>query len=349
MLPKCATLLCRYQYDPLDRLTTCTLSAAPGVQRFYLKSRLVTEVEDQLQRSIFQYQDQLLGQLSGYNGAVVATFLATDQQRSVLNAPGARRQSSSFAYAPYGHRLWEGSLPGLPGFNGEKPEPVTGHYLLGNGYRAFNPVLMRFNSPDSLSPFGEGGMNAYAYCLGDPVNREDRTGHISQSLKPMLRSLHLIKKSKTLPVLTLKYSTFQDGEPYRVVKQTGSSAEQIVPTPLPGGSSVRDVPKSQIRLKKVASKDARYFPTITVGNARSSQIIMIGNVRSSKTITFADADGRFVANIPINDLERRLIKSAISTFASAPYTIGQKSEFLSQLVLRCPCPPGWTFHGLENL
>ncbi|WP_147458691.1 RHS repeat-associated core domain-containing protein, partial [Pseudomonas savastanoi] len=37
--------------------------------------------------------------------------------------------------------------------------------------------LMRFNSPDSLSPFGKGGMNAYAYCAGDPVNRSDPTGH----------------------------------------------------------------------------------------------------------------------------------------------------------------------------
>ncbi|RMV11327.1 hypothetical protein ALP17_02676, partial [Pseudomonas savastanoi] len=48
---------------------------------------------------------------------------------------------------------------------------------MGNGYRAYNPVLMRFNSPDSLSPFGKGGMNAYAYCAGDPVNRSDPTGH----------------------------------------------------------------------------------------------------------------------------------------------------------------------------
>ncbi len=54
---------------------------------------------------------------------------------------------------------------------------MTGYYLLGNGYRAFNPVLMRFNSPDSLSPFGKGGLNAYAYCAGDPVNRVDPTGH----------------------------------------------------------------------------------------------------------------------------------------------------------------------------
>ncbi len=28
-----------------------------------------------------------------------------------------------------------------------------------------------------MSPFGKGGMNAYAYCAGDPVNRSDPTGH----------------------------------------------------------------------------------------------------------------------------------------------------------------------------
>jgi RHS repeat-associated protein len=293
---------------------------------------LVTEVEDQLQRSIFQYQDQLLGQLARYNGAVDAALLATDQQRSVLNALGARRQSSSFAYAPYGHRLLEGSLPGLPGFNGEKPEPVTGHYLLGNGYRAFNPVLMRFNSPDSLSPFGEGGVNAYAYCLGDPVNREDRTGHIPQFLKPMLRSLHLIKKSKAPPVLKLMYSTFQDGEPYEVLEQAGSSAAKFFPTPLPGRSSVRDVPNPQVRLKKVAYKEAR-----------SSGAIL------SQTITVANEDGEFVANIPITRRQSILIKLSRSTFDSDPDAISQSSEFISQMVRRRSSPSGWAFQRLEDL
>ncbi|KOP59696.1 hypothetical protein OX90_10025 [Pseudomonas coronafaciens pv. porri] len=64
----------------------------------------------------------------------------------------------------------------MSGFNGELLDSITGHYLLGNGYRAYNPVLMRFNSPDSLSPFGKGGLNAYAYCGGDPVNRADPDG-----------------------------------------------------------------------------------------------------------------------------------------------------------------------------
>lgn len=69
-------------------------------------------------------------------------------------------------------------LRGHPGFNGELCDPLTGHYLLGNGYRAYNPVLMRFNSPDSLSPFGEGGVNAYGYCQGDPLNQADPSGRL---------------------------------------------------------------------------------------------------------------------------------------------------------------------------
>lgn len=66
---------------------------------------------------------------------------------------------------------------GWSGFNGQRLEPRTGHYLLGSGYRAYNPVLMHFNNPDALSPFARGGLNAYAYCLGDPVNLLDPDGH----------------------------------------------------------------------------------------------------------------------------------------------------------------------------
>ncbi|KPX28444.1 Uncharacterized protein ALO77_03892 [Pseudomonas coronafaciens pv. garcae] len=85
----------------------------------------------------------------------------------------------------------------LPGFNGELLDSITGHYLLGNGYRAYNPVLMRFNSPDSLSPFGKGGLNAYAYCGGDPVNQSDPTGHIVKTrLKLGIRPKRNLVKTK---------------------------------------------------------------------------------------------------------------------------------------------------------
>lgn len=325
MPPKRATLLCRYQYDPLNRLTTCTLSASPGVQRFYLKSRLVTEVEDQQQRSIFQYQDQLLGQLLGYNGAVVATLLATDQQRSVLNALGARRQSSSFAYAPYGHRSLERGLPSLPGFNGEKPDPVTGHYLLGNGYRAFNPVLMRFNSPDNLSPFGKGGINAYVYCSGDPVNREDGTGHIWTFLKRPLRALGIIRKSKAPSVSTPESSIYQAGNPDQDLEQAGSPVERITPTPRPSVASVREVPNQRSQLKIDATKSGIF----------------------SHTITVVDAKGKFVANLSINNRQNLLIKLAISTFDSP--TIMDKSEVIRKQIGHSPRPPGWSYQRYEDL
>ncbi|MVV51070.1 RHS repeat-associated core domain-containing protein [Pseudomonas sp. PB120] len=140
------------------------------------------------------------------------TLLATDQQRtvlSVLNATGPR----ALSYTPYGHRIAQWGLPGRLGFNGEQPDPVTGHYLLGNGYRALNPVLMRFNSPDSWSPFGEGGLNAYAYCVGDPVNRLDPTGHVNW---PSLMQKHFPKAvaaaNKRMPRLENPMGDFQPFE-----------------------------------------------------------------------------------------------------------------------------------------
>jgi len=173
--PDRETLLCRYQYDPLDRLVNSTPFEQP-TQRYYCKTRLATEIQGGVHRSILQHQDQLLAQQQREDGTIAATLLATDQQRSVLNALDGN-QPKPLAYSPYGHRPLANGLLSLLGFNGERPDPVTGHYHLGNGYRQFNPVLMRFNSPDSWSPFGEGGLNAYAYCQGDPANYSDPSGH----------------------------------------------------------------------------------------------------------------------------------------------------------------------------
>ena len=43
------------------------------------------------------------------------------------------------------------------------------------------PAWMRFNAPDSLSPFGAGGANPYAYCKDDPINRIDPNGHFNMA------------------------------------------------------------------------------------------------------------------------------------------------------------------------
>lgn len=67
----------------------------------------------------------------------------------------------------------------ITGFNGQRRDAVNPIYHPGNGYRTFQPALMRFSCPDSLSPFGAGGINSYSYCAGDPINRLDPSGHIS--------------------------------------------------------------------------------------------------------------------------------------------------------------------------
>ncbi|WP_447764936.1 RHS repeat-associated core domain-containing protein [Pseudomonas reinekei] len=173
--------LIRYSYDPLDQLIRHTQSDNLERQRFYCKTRLATEIQGEIGHSIVQHGDFLLAQQQRQQDAHDTTLLATDLQRSVLNTLKGNRQRA-IAYSPYGHRRAESGLTSLLGFNGERPDSVTGHYLLGNGYRAFNPVLMRFNSPDSLSPFGKGGFNSYAYCLGDPINKTDANGRAPTSL-----------------------------------------------------------------------------------------------------------------------------------------------------------------------
>ena len=150
-------LRCSYRYDALDQLINQTQSNSPVHQRFYCKSRLATEIQGATQCSIIQHENLLLAQQQRQDGLFDTTLLATDLQRSVLQTLEANQQRQPLAYSPYGHRPALSGLFSLLGFNGERPDPVTGHYLLGNGYRAFNPVLMRFNSPDSLSPFGKGG------------------------------------------------------------------------------------------------------------------------------------------------------------------------------------------------
>lgn len=97
------------------------------------------------------------------------SLLLVDGQHSVM----ASASHNARAYTPYGAFARTDGL--FTGFTGENRDPVTGCYHLGLGYRTYNPVLMRFHSADSLSPFGEGGINPYTYR--DPVNSRDPSGH----------------------------------------------------------------------------------------------------------------------------------------------------------------------------
>lgn len=76
------------------------------------------------------------------------------------------------SYAPFGTTTDAGRL----GFTGKIREPQGTLYLLGNGYRAYLPNIMKFAAADELSPFGKGGLNAYTYCRNQPVTQHDPAG-----------------------------------------------------------------------------------------------------------------------------------------------------------------------------
>jgi hypothetical protein len=85
------------------------------------------------------------------------------------------------------------------GFNGEPRDLLTGHYLLGNGYRAFNPVLMRFNSRTAGVHSDDGGLNS---CMGIVwVTRliGDPTGH-----SILLKSLMMFTEKRATPLGSLQ-------------------------------------------------------------------------------------------------------------------------------------------------
>ncbi|MFG0867074.1 RHS repeat-associated core domain-containing protein [Pseudomonas sp. FYR_7] len=113
----------------------------------------------------------------------------TSASRRDRSSPVART-----AYTPYGYSAITRSSQ--TGYVGAVQEALRGCYGFGQGYRYLSSVLMRFETPDSLSPFEQGGLNAYAYCAGDPVNRVDPTGHAFQWLKFLKR----FKRRKPTPM-----------------------------------------------------------------------------------------------------------------------------------------------------
>ncbi|MCU1753871.1 RHS repeat-associated core domain-containing protein [Pseudomonas helleri] len=180
------------------------------------------------------------------------------------------------------------------GFNGERRAPVTGHYLLGQGYRAYNPVLMRFNSPDTLSPFNKGGINSYAYCLGDPVNLIDTDGHSAASLIAII--FRNIPAYDQVPRLNIVHHAAANAAP--VVAPLGRARFG-----LQGHHSLALVPADRA-------------PVVTVSTSRAAAAIEapIAMVRAS---TSRSAQGAAAAPAPIASTSRAASAVAAQNTSSA--------------------------------
>lgn len=164
----------RYGYDPLGRLLTEETDGHTSV--LYYRGESLASLTEGDQRTRLLRLDQACVAQHREGTHTETRLLGIDGKQTVLVASGAQREE--YAYTAYGHRQVPATSSVL-GYDGQRTDPATGWYHLGNGARAYNPALMRFTTPDTLSPFGAGGINPYMYCLGDPVNRIDPTGHLS--------------------------------------------------------------------------------------------------------------------------------------------------------------------------
>ncbi|QXI39438.1 RHS repeat domain-containing protein [Pseudomonas xantholysinigenes] len=179
----------RMHWDHQDRLTRVELDSRHCDYRYRPDGHLCDRVlDDVLERTFFsagqathiQQGDTRL-EIAGEDGSLFAlstlaegirrtTLLGCDGQGSVrLEADDDTR---SRRYGAHG----QAQSDSVFGYTGERREALTGWHIPG-GYRPYDPVLMMFLCPDDESPFGRGGINAYAYCGGDPVNRIDPDGH----------------------------------------------------------------------------------------------------------------------------------------------------------------------------
>lgn len=140
---------------------------------FHQATKIITIKQGNQHRTIFRTLGMPLAeqQSNGHN----LSLLAVEGKGTVLRAQQVG-QDETHSYSAYGHDPRLPSMLTLLGFNGEAFFSLQSDYALGNGHRSFSPARMRFSSPDSLSPFGRGGLNAYCYCEGDPVNNIDPSG-----------------------------------------------------------------------------------------------------------------------------------------------------------------------------
>ncbi|MCE5989303.1 RHS repeat-associated core domain-containing protein [Pseudomonas sp. LM20] len=143
-------------------------------KHFYQNQKITTVKTGKRNCSIFRGIQIALAERQS-DSAEYCNLLTVDIKGSVTAVKGIS-SPELHSYSPYGNAATIPSSRSLLGFNGERAER-TGLYLLGS-YRAYSAILMRFLSPDILSPFDKGWINPYAYCAGDPINYTDPTGHM---------------------------------------------------------------------------------------------------------------------------------------------------------------------------
>ncbi|WP_223113802.1 RHS repeat-associated core domain-containing protein [Pseudomonas syringae] len=319
-------LISEYRYDGHDHLVTTRNDGETEVLRFYEGQRLSSSVQDDQRTQHLHLDEQPLAQQRvGDTGETL--LLLTDANQSVI---GEYQQDKLRAavYSAYGERHSDDALRSAAAFNGEVRESPSGWYLLGNGYRAYNPSLMRFHSPDFLSPFGEGGVNPYAYCLGNPIALRDPTGHDASAQSGRLRrpdeGAQPAERSGGFDVLTWVFLALGVAATvygaYATVASFGAAAPVTVPVTVMGITTTATTASAVATglLATGTALSAVATGATAYGAAKGDETAnMVGMIAGLATVPFDITGGIF----------RFAVRGAVKAAGNATKTASMKSVF----------------------
>ncbi|MDA0911407.1 MAG: RHS repeat-associated core domain-containing protein [Proteobacteria bacterium] len=178
----------QYQYDAESHQSVeSTFNNKGEVQTresFYYstgdKAEMLAESDRDGNQLSYLFAEEKIGSI---NNSDEANLYITDQAGSVVALVSNSQLSHEYVYSPYGIETdldqSTTKAKNAQGFDGERTDKATGYQFLGNGYRAYNPILHRFMQMDdiSYSPFGKGGINGYVFGNNNPIMNFDPSGH----------------------------------------------------------------------------------------------------------------------------------------------------------------------------
>ncbi|WP_110970549.1 RHS repeat domain-containing protein [Pseudomonas huaxiensis] len=183
----------RYEYDAMDRLMLRSTDAKTEQHQLiydglHVRGEYSTK-DKHMARHLMAGSGACIVQRVKRSGVERTLFELCDLDGTVrVSYDATAKKMEHHVYGPFGEHTSD-EPDSLLGYKGEYRDVDNDQSPLGQGYRWYAPDSKQFHVQDSLSPFDQGGPQAYGYCCGsNPVMASDPTGHFINLPRTIIRN-----------------------------------------------------------------------------------------------------------------------------------------------------------------